>query len=200
MKIKHKKYYGFALPALVLCLAASCAGRPVPQSINTDSLRFASEYSLVGNDNIFTYRTAAETADILANGTGVVFIGFRECPWCQQYAVFLNDTAKASGMEKIFYCDILEDRQNNSAVYQKITGILDGKLQYDDEGRPRVYVPDVTVIDSGKIIGRDYETSKDTLGYEDPKDYWTDERIDALKKRLAESMSRINKICGACDY
>jgi len=46
---------------------------------------------LVGNDNILVYRNAGEAADILEKGRGIVFIGFKECPWCQQYAVYLHD-------------------------------------------------------------------------------------------------------------
>jgi len=59
----------------------------------SDSEKFALEYPLVSSDNIFTYRNAGEVADILEKGRGIVFIGFKECPWCQQYAVYLHDVA-----------------------------------------------------------------------------------------------------------
>ncbi|MDR2136097.1 MAG: hypothetical protein LBO76_05725, partial [Treponema sp.] len=64
----------------------------------SDSERFALEYPLVGNDNIFIYKNAGEAADILANGRGIVFMGFKECPWCQLYAVFLHDAAREMGI------------------------------------------------------------------------------------------------------
>ena len=186
----------------------SCGSAPADRSARnaqplngmSDSERFALEYPSVGRNNIFVFRNAGETADILANGTGIVFIGFKECPWCQTYAVYLNETTIESGIGKIFYCDILEDRQNNTESYQRIVNILSGTLQYDNEGRPRVYVPDVTIVDGGKIICRDFETSKDTLGYETPKEYWTDERVGALKEKLYDSMSQISRSCGQCDY
>lgn len=166
----------------------------------TDSERFASEYPLVGSDNVFVFRDASETADILANGTGVVFMGFKECPWCQYYAVYLNETAQKMDIRKIFYCDIKEDRQNNTKSYQRIVSILSSLLQYDDEGRRKVFVPDVTIIENGRIIGHDFETSKDTMGYQTPQDYWTTERVVALKERLRESLSQISKICNLCNY
>ena len=53
-------------------------------------------------------------------------------------------------------------------------------MQYDDEGQPRIYVPDVTVVKEGKILGRDFETSKDTGGFDNPTDYWTDKKVKAL--------------------
>ncbi|MCL2880200.1 MAG: hypothetical protein FWF29_08155, partial [Treponema sp.] len=164
-----------------------------------DSERFASEYPLVGKGNVFVFRNAHETADILLHGTGIVFMGFKECPWCQQYAVFLNDTAHKMGIKKIYYCDINEDRQNNTESYRKIVKILSGSLQYDDEGRLRVFVPDLTIIKNGRIITRDFETSKDTLGYDSPREYWTEERVQALKNRLTEGMKQINNNCNTCN-
>jgi hypothetical protein len=168
----------------------------------SDSERFAQEYPLVGKDNIFVYRNAGETADILAKGRGIVFIGFKECSWCQAYAVFLHDAAREMGIDTIYYCDIREDRQSNSESYQRILGILDGRLQYDDEGRPRVYVPDVSIVSRGRIITHDFETSKETLGYNTPQEYWNDERVQALKERLRAGMKIyiqiVSRACNTC--
>ena len=163
------------------------------------SEKFAMEYPLVGNDNIFVYRNADEIAEILLNGRGIVFLGFNECPWCQLYAVFLHDIAKEMGIEIIYYCDIKEDRQNNSDSYQKILKIFTGRLQYDDEGRPRIYVPDVSIVSRGRIILRDYETSKDTLGFYEPNEYWNEERINALKERLRAGMNILNQLNRPCN-
>jgi len=168
----------------------------------SDSERFALEYPLVGGDNIFVYKNADETADILARGRGIVFIGFKECSWCQLYAVFLHDAALEMGIDKIYYCDIREDRESNSESYQRIAGILAGRLQYDDEGRLRVYVPDVSIVSRGRIIARDFETSKETLGYNTPQEYWNDERVNALKERLRAGIGILQQIisysCNAC--
>jgi len=169
-----------------------------------DAERFALEYPLVGRDNIFVFRTAAQAADILGHGTGVVFMGIKDCPWCQQYAVFLNDVAREMKIDKIFYCDIGEDRQNNTDSYRKITGILSDFLQYDDEGRPKVYVPDLSIVTRGTITGHDFETSKETLGCSTPQEYWTGERINALKERLREGLKKstiqISQPCNVCNH
>jgi hypothetical protein len=168
----------------------------------SDSERFAREYPLVGKDNIFIYKNAGETADILANGRGIVFIGFRECPWCQYYAVMLHDVAREMKIDKIYYCDIKKDRDSNSEAYRRIIGILAGHLQYDDEGRPRVYVPDVSIVSRGRIITHDFETSKETLGYNTPQKYWNDERVNALKEQLRKGMNIlieiISRSCSSC--
>jgi len=188
------------------CMFIQCYGKSDQKAANvselSDSEKFALEYPLVGSDNIFTYRNASETADILEKGRGIVFIGFKECPWCQQYAVYLHDVAREMEVEKIFYCDIREDRESNSESYRKIVDIFTGRLQYDDEGRPRVYVPDAAIVSRGRIITHDFETSKDTLGYDTPQEYWNDERVNALKERLREGINILNQViansCNKC--
>ena len=165
----------------------------------TDAEKFALEYPLVGGDNIFVFRNTKEIVNILTNGTGIVFMGFKECPWCQLYALFLHDTAREKGISKIFYCDIKEDRDNNTENYQKILNILSGRLQFDDEGRQRLFVPDLTIIENGKILFRDFETSKNTLGYKTAQEYWNEERTYALKNRIKNGFDRLSESCNSCN-
>jgi hypothetical protein len=194
-------YYKIILFAIISCMFIQCTGKDVRKELS-DSERFALEYPLVGNDNIFVYRNASETADILANGRGIVFIGSKECSWCQLYAVFLHDVAREMEVEKIYYLDVSEDRKNNSENYRRIVDIFSGHLQFDDEGRPRVYVPDLSIVSRGRIITHDFETSKETLGYSTPQEYWNDERVDALKERLRTGMriliQIISRPCNTC--
>jgi len=194
-------FYKIVLLTVFSCMFIQCYGKGNQKELS-DSEKFALEYPLVGDGNIFTYRNAIEAADILEKGRGIVFIGFKECPWCQQYAVYLHDVAREMEVEKIFYCDIKEDREKNSESYRRIIDIFSGRLQYDDEGRPRVYVPDAAIVSRGRIITHDFETSKDTLGYETPQEYWNDERVNALKERLREGINILNQIiansCNKC--
>jgi len=59
-----------------------------------DNERFANEYTEVGQNNVFVYRNADEIIKILEGGTGLVYLGFPECPWCQAYVPILNEVAK----------------------------------------------------------------------------------------------------------
>jgi hypothetical protein len=193
--------YKIILFTVFSCTLIQCNGKDARKEVS-DSERFALEYPLVGSDNIFVYRNASETADILANGRGIVFIASKECPWCQFYAVFLHDVARELDVEKIYYFDIREDRQSNSENYRRILDILSGQFQYDDEGHPRLYVPDVTIVSRGRIIVHDFETSKETLGYSTPQEYWNDEHVNALKERLRAGIKVLNQIinrpCNIC--
>jgi predicted bacteriocin transport accessory protein len=166
----------------------------------TDAVKFNKEYTSVSKDNVFVYKTAKEIIEILEKGTGVVYLGFPECAWCQAYTPMLNDVAKQIGVKKIYYFDIKEDRTNNTSDYKKIVSLLGDNLANDEEGNKRIYVPDVTFVKDGVIIGHNNETSYDTLGFDAPGDYWTVERMDALKTKLRNLMTQmIDNVCETCN-
>lgn len=164
----------------------------------TDAEKFAKEYTVIDADNVFVYRDIEEIIKLLEHGTGVVYLGFPECPWCQSYVKYLNEVAKEVGIEKIYYYNILEDRSNNTENYQKVVDILKDYLQYDDEGNPRIYVPNVSFHVNGEIIGNDYETSKDTHGLENPDEYWTEEEVKELKNTLTGYMEQVYTASNMC--
>ena len=166
----------------------------------TDAEKFALEYTKLTNDNVFVYRNIDEIIRIFEHGTGIVYLGFPECPWCQEYVYYLNETAKEYGVEKIYYFNILGDRDNNTDNYLKLVDILDEYLQYDEEGNKRIYVPAVIAIKDGEILGFDDETSWDTKGYETPEEYWQNEDLEGLKNKFIKMFADINQnACSDCN-
>jgi len=166
----------------------------------TDAIKFKHEYSEVDENNVFTYRTIDEIIDILNHGTGIVYLGFPECKWCSRYVVYLNEVAKDKGIDKIYYYNISNDRKNNTDKYLKIVDILKDYLQYDNEGKKRIYVPSVIAVSKGKIIEFDDETAYDTKGFDEPNDYWTDEEVKELKEKLSFMMNVVkNTLCTECN-
>ena len=191
-----KKKILLIIPIIFAILLTGCT----KEEKQTDAKKFAEEYTQVTDDNYFVYRTSEEIIKILDNGTGVVYLGFPECPWCQSYVKMLNEVADIEGLEKIYYLNILEDRKNNTEDYQKIVDILKEYLQYDDEGNKRIYVPAVIVVSKGEIVGFNDETSYDTKGLEKPEDYWNEEEISDLKNNLTDMISKvIDNRCTDCN-
>lgn len=164
----------------------------------TDAEKFAEEYPSMPDDNVFTYATVDEIIDVLDGGSGIVYLGFPECQWCNAYVPYLNDVAKSVGVNEILYYNIREDRSNNSENYQKIVELLDGYLTDDEEGNPRIYVPAVIFVNNGTIVGFDDETSLDTGGFTNPDDYWTEEKVSDLKSRLTSYMQSCT-VCTDCN-
>ena len=182
------------LSAIMLVLSISYK----KEEIISDNIRFKKEYSEVSSDNVFVYKNIDEIIKIMENGTGVVYLGFPECPWCQEYVKYLDEVAKEVGISKIYYFNILEDRKDNTDEYQKIVSILEDYLQYDDEGNKRVYVPNVSFHIKGEVIGVDYETSLDTHDLTDPKEYWTEDEVSDLKETLYDLMMKVYSKESSC--
>lgn len=165
---------------------------------NLDAKKFASEYSEVTEDNVFVYKTVDEIIKIMEHGTGVVYLGYPECPWCGAYVKYLNEVAKEVGIEKIYYCNTKEVKEKNMDKYHQLISILDGHLQYTDEGEQWIYVPNVSFHIEGEIIGNDYETSKDTHNLKNPKDYWTEKEVKDLKEKLTNYMEQVHSASNIC--
>ena len=187
-----------ALIIMLIILIVGIVGVTLLVKDKADNIKFSEEYANVSKDNVFTYRSIDEIIRIMEHGTGVVYLGFPECPWCQAYVKYLDEVSKEVGIEKIYYYNIYEDRLNNTTEYQKIVELLKDHLQFDQEGNPRVYVPNVSFHVNGNLIGNDYETSLDTHDLSDPSEYWTEEEVDELKNVLKEYMQRVDVALSTC--
>ena len=158
-----------------------------------DSKKFASLYKDVPENNNFTFSSSSEVLKILEDGTGIIFFGYPECNWCQAYVKILNEAATKEDINKIYYLDVKNDREKNSQEYKKIISLLKNHLYFDDENNYRIYVPDVTFVKNGKIIGHDNETSLVTKEDGTPNEYWTNEKKEYLETRLITFMKELKK-------
>lgn len=199
MNIKNKKYIiygiiGIILIGLIVFLIIHNIKNNIP-----DNEKFANEYTEVGKNNVFVYRDAGEIIKILEGGTGIVYLGFPECPWCQAYVPMLNEVAKEEGVEKIYYFNIREDRQKNSKDYQKIVKLVKNYLMKDDEGNERIFVPDIYAVKDGKILSHNNETSVINSDIT-PTQYWTDAKKSEIKQTFKNMISDVyNNTCKTCN-
>lgn len=219
-KLKKQRNKLYILFAIIFMLFASfCVYKLSAPSDGkmTDAIKFKNEYESLNNkirensdkkirsidipkDNPFVYAEASDVIKMINQEESfIVYFGFPDCPWCQAYVGILNNVAKKEKIEKIYYFDIYEAREKNTKEYKKIVSILKKYLKSDEEGNPRVYVPDVYVVVDGKIINHNNETSvveEDIL----PVSYWTDERIKELEKTLTKNFEPLKaKVCTHCN-
>ena len=101
---------------------------------NQDQKQFASEYKNVTEDNVFVYKNVDEIIKIMEHGTGVVYLGYPECPWCQAYVPYLNEVAKEIGIEKIYYCNTKKVKEENMDKYKELISLLDGHYNIMKKG------------------------------------------------------------------
>lgn len=167
--------------------------------VNTTSdTKFSDEYTLVSKNNVFVYSTIDEVANMLENGTGIIFMAYPECPWCQYYAKYLNEVALENNIKEIYYLDIRKDRQINSSKYTKIVKLLGSELYSDDSGKAKVYAPDLTFVKNGKIITHDNETSIVKYGMKE-SDYWTIDVINDFKNKITNYIREYDTACSTCN-
>lgn len=165
--------------------------------INKNEKKITNDYPEVSKNNIYQYKTIEETISILKQGTGIVYLGFPSCPWCQKYAIYLNEVAMDNNVEIINYFDIYQDRKDNTEYYQEIVSILKDYLPNDENGEKRVFVPCVVFVKFGKIVGFNNDTS--TISG-DPNEYWTNKKIDYLKLKLKEKINKVySETCENCN-
>ncbi|MCL2371574.1 hypothetical protein FWC63_02410 [Candidatus Saccharibacteria bacterium] len=130
--------------------------------------------------NLVNYATPERILEIVESGTGLIFFGFPQCPWCRQMAPLLIDVALAQGIDTIYYIDMTTIRttwqvQDGQPVmtnpghprYQDLLvafrsviepmdlnpfHITDTDGNRFDTGELRIFVPTVIAIRDGRIV------------------------------------------------
>lgn len=202
--------------------------------ITVDEIKFKNEYEalndtvrestgvlnpsmkVITNNNI-KYLSDEETVDFLEKGTGVIYMGFKECPWCRSAVPVLLKATTNANMEEIYYLDVSNikstitlNAKNKAKItkkgtdaYYKILELLDDYL--DDyklttkkgkevpTGEKRIFSPTVITVKDGVVVGFHVGTVE---GHEKKEDgflpYLTDEQELELYKIYEEMISKIN--------
>jgi len=155
-------------------------------------------YTKLPKENVFKVININEAINLVKKGNGALFIGYKECIWCQQYIKVIDDIAKKNSLPKVYYLDIRKDRKNNSKKYQELVNLLKDRLKNDDLGNKRIFVPFLVIAKDGKILETDDETSDLSKDKVNPLTYWTDEKINLLNEKLKSHIEQI-KICNECN-
>lgn len=166
--------------------------------LEKDNVKFAKEYTGVTEDNVFVYKNENEIVSILKSKSGIVYLGFPECPWCQKYVTLLNEVAKEKGIDEIYYFNIKDARANKTVAYTEIVEILNEYIPTDDEGNKKVMVPDLTFVMDGKVKWHNNDTS--TISGMKIEDYWTAEKEAEFKQELGQAIDSVfHGVCTSCN-
>ena len=190
---RRRVYLPFIVMAISLAFIILCGWYIWSYSQTTepprpsDAARFKAAYPRVANDNRFVFASVSEVLEKFESGSGLIFLGFQQCPWCQQLAPLVDDAAKAEGLDKIYYLDIRHARETNDDTYKKLVEKLKPHLRTDQNGQPRVYVPDVTVLKDGHVVGHFLQETTVDGEKVTPDTYWTEER----RTRAIEQLRRM---------
>lgn len=203
--------------------------------VNEDGIKFKNEYESLNNrvnsnnnklypkvsiskNNVVKYSSYDEVLEILKSGSGVIYFGYPECPWCRNLVPVLLSAAKESELDTIYYLNIKNDRdllilddeskikteKEGSKKYfellKALDSILDDYVLTSNDGKEvsaghkRIYVPLVVFVKDGKIIAHHTDT---VSSQKDPYVALTDREEEEL---LMDLINKMNSFSGAvCD-
>lgn len=179
--MKKAKILGIIFIAVIGALLIYKYCKP-PATVKVNN-NFNNEYNLVDENNVFVYKSIDDILITLDKGTGIIFLGFPECSWCQNYVKYLNDVAVSKNVDIIYYYNFKSIRESNTEKYKKLVSRLDDYLFLDDTGSYRLYAPTLVIVKEGKILSFDNETSLMTNPIL-PNEYWTEEKINSFKEKI----------------
>jgi len=162
--------------------------------------KITEEYAQLKSGEVFYYGKKEDLKDYISHGTGILFLGFPECPWCQVYLPMAEEVLEDQEMECMYY-NIFTEKKNDRAYYDDIASLIISQndtgndiVQYDSDGKQVIYMPLMLFIQEGRIIAFDNETCTEDSSVISPEDYWTDEKTEALKERLAGYTAIIKEV------
>lgn len=169
----------------------------------------------IDKNNLYYYASEDEVKELLNNGTGVLYLGFPNCPWCRNMVSVLNEAGKDYGIAKINYYDIKDirssfsfDDNNNlvkkdgtafySFLLEKLDNVLTEYGVYDknnelvDTGEKRLYAPTVVFIKDG-VVKEIIEGTVDSQN--DPYILLNETQKNELKNKYLEAFNKLADLC-----
>ena len=169
---------------LILVIALSligCSSKKEEATINNPITLASTKADMSGyvyfkdSDHAFELISVKESTRMYSEkGTGVLYYGYPECPFCNRIVPVLNDAAKELGV-KVYYVDIYEKGVTQEDVNTMFAN-LDPILQKDKNNQTVFYVPEVVAIKDGKIVNHhlsildDYKNVADELSEKQEKE------------------------------
>lgn len=172
----------------------------------------------VVNESVVKYSSYEEILEVLKTGTGVIYLGYPECPWCRNLVPIMLSAATEAELDTIYYLNIKEDRdllmldsnkniivekEGNKKYFQLVDAldeILDEYVLTDNNGNTvhtgnkRIFVPLLVYVKDGKIIGH----HKGTIdAQDDPYVELTDRQQEELLLDLINNFSIVSGV--VCD-
>lgn len=151
-----------------------------------DNERFASEFNLVSQDNVFKYINNQDAQMLISGKDAIIFIGINN-EWVNYYAKILNDAAKSVNIMTINYYNIADDRELNNWYYEAIVDYLKDYVVFNDNGNSNLYAPTLIIKKNNQIVYFDTETSF-VQGAITPSNYWKKSQIERKKTEIETAL------------
>ncbi len=166
----------------------------------------------IPNNNPFVYKTGKEIVEIMQSEDAYILFGYASCPLTRAAIEVLIETAKEENIDKIYYVDIKnmrdeyvpgegiipEQTKEGTEAYYEILNIFGSKLDkyyvasddnfyLFDTGVTRLLSPTLVAVSKGKVISMHAELTDD---YEENSELTEEEKEELSKdyKDVFESL------------
>lgn len=192
--MKDKRIVFILVP--ILCAIAAILSYITIVDKSSDSIKFKEEYESlngktsyadnkhsnleISSNNPIKYSNYDEIINVIKKGSGIIYLGFPECPWCRSALPVLLDAAENNNVETIYYLNIKNDRDSYVVEDGKLTYALDDNgneikgvdgyfklldaldehltdyvIEFEEEkyevGEKRIYAPSVIFVKDGYV-------------------------------------------------
>jgi predicted bacteriocin transport accessory protein len=116
-------------------------------------------------------------------GSGILYFGFPDCPWCQEVVPELASLAKEDNVNILYVRTRDDDRERLYTDEQKeqIQPYMENYMSENDEGVMTLYVPVVAVVKDGEVIAGHVGSIE---GHNAKEEELTEEQKEELKEIL----------------
>ena len=193
MEKDQKVLVGLILGILVIALGIVLYLVIIKKDDSTDALKFKREYESLNNktneitkekylnvninkNNVFVYKTDKDILDVMENEEAIIYFGYKESNSSRGLVSVLNNAAKENGINKVYYVDITNIRDEYEVIDGTISKIKNGTDCYytllnkmdsflheyyitdsnDDSynsGEKRLFAPTVIAVKDGNVVG-----------------------------------------------
>lgn len=181
---------------------------------NEDKVEFSKLYE-VDENNVFEKISVEGAVNLLENGTGILYLGFSKCPWCQDLVPLLNESAKDNSINSVYYIedffDMRPDKVENPKYQEEYNKMVDIIEEYENKTNEQIKegniikVPLVLFVKKGEIVGYQKGTIEGHNIEKDENDNYflrdlTDEEKKEIRKKLYNLINKIysNTCSGSC--
>ena len=184
-------------PNLNIDASATAEASSAPEYTITNSVDLVtSEADMTGyqwlydTDPPFVETTFQESIRMFTEkGSGILYYGRTNCPWCQRAVPVLDEVAKETGVT-IYYIDAQQplataadgsvDAAKSQEVYQELLSYISPILEKDEDGEPAFQIPEVIGVKNGEIVGH-HLSLVDSFSLDSEDAQMNDEQVAELK-------------------
>jgi len=136
----------------------------------------------IPRDNPFVFANMDQIVELVENGSGIIYFGFPECPWCRTAVPAMIEAAAELGIEEIFYMNMtpernikiindegeIEETRAGTPGYMRLLELLEPYLmdytitgpngETVDLNQKRIFVPFVLIVREGNVIAHKFYT------------------------------------------